>query len=44
LVVDSSLTGRKVAAALDEITAERGCPKVIIVDNGTEFYSKEMDS
>ena len=44
LAVDSSLTGRKVAVALDEVAAVRGYPKVITVDNGTEFYSKEMDS
>jgi len=44
LEVDFSLTGKKVAAALDEVAAARGYPKVIAVDNGTEFYSKEMDS
>jgi len=41
---DSSLTGRKVAAALDIAGAERGYPKQITVDNGTEFYSKAMDA
>jgi putative transposase len=30
--------------ALDEVAAVRGYPKVITVDNGTEFHSKEMDS
>jgi putative transposase len=40
---DISLTGHKVAAVLDEIAAERGYPKLITVDNGTEFYSKAMD-
>jgi putative transposase len=44
LEVDFSLNGRKVAAALDEVARDRGYPGVITVDNGTEFYSKEMDS
>ncbi len=33
----SSLSGRKVAAILDNIALERGYPKQITVDNGTEF-------
>jgi putative transposase len=43
LLVDSSLTGTKVAQALSEIVAERGAPVSITVDNGTEFQSKAMD-
>ena len=43
LLVDSSLTGTKVAQALSEIIAERGAPVSITVDNGTEFQSKAMD-
>jgi len=43
LLVDSSLTGTKVAHALSEIVAERGAPVSITVDNGTEFQSKAMD-
>ncbi len=43
LLVDSSLTGQKVALALSEIVAERGAPVSITVDNGTEFQSKAMD-
>jgi len=35
-VVDSSLTGLKVALALSEVVAERGAPVSITVDNGTE--------
>ncbi len=44
LAADTSLSGNKVAELLDGIAAERGYPKTITVDNGTEFYSKAMDS
>jgi putative transposase len=44
LAADASLTGKRVAELLDGIAAERGYPKTITVDNGTEFYSKAMDS
>ena len=44
LTADTSFSGKKVAAALDELALERGYPKVITVDNGSEFYSKEMDA
>ena len=43
LLVDSSLSGTKVAQALSEIVAERGAQASITVDNGTEFQSKAMD-
>jgi putative transposase len=29
--------------ALERIASERGCPKAITVDNGSEFISREMD-
>jgi len=41
---DTSFGGKKVAAALDALATERGYPKIITVDNGSEFYSKEMDA
>jgi putative transposase len=41
---DGSLTGKKVAAALEDVAATRGYPGKITVDNGTEFYSKAMDT
>ena len=43
---DFSLAGAKVAAALDRVCSElgRGYPKMITVDNGTEFYSRAMDA
>lgn len=44
IAVDTSFSGKKVAAALDALAAHRGYPKVITVDNGSEFYSKEMDA
>ncbi|ACG72778.1 Integrase catalytic region [Anaeromyxobacter sp. K] len=44
LAADTSLTGHKVAELLDHVAVERGYPKTITVDNGTEFYSKAMDS
>jgi putative transposase len=43
LAADTSLTGKRVAELLDAIGADRGYPKIIQVDNGTEFYSKAMD-
>jgi putative transposase len=44
LAADTSLTGHKVGDLLDQVALERGYPKTITVDNGTEFYSKAMDS
>jgi putative transposase len=43
LFADVSLTGKKVAATLDKIVADRGAPQSITVDNGTEFASKAVD-
>ena len=37
------LTGLCVGKALDEAARERGWPKAITVDNGTEFTSKALD-
>jgi len=39
LVADTSLSGQRVARELDRIVAERGLPKTIVSDNGTEFTS-----
>lgn len=44
IAVDTSFTSKKVASALDGLAANRGYPKTITVDNGSEFYSKEMDA
>jgi putative transposase len=43
LFADVSLSGEKVAMALDNIVADRGAPESITVDNGTEFASKAVD-
>jgi putative transposase len=40
---DSSLSGRKVAAVLEQVAATREYPGKITVDNGTESFSKAMD-
>jgi putative transposase len=37
------LTGRCVGQALDQVARQRGWPKAITVDNGTEFTSKALD-
>ena len=39
-----SMTGVKVAVCLDSVGADRGLPKSIRVDNGTEFQSRAMDA
>jgi putative transposase len=37
------LSGRCVGQALDRLASQRGWPKAITVDNGTEFTSKALD-
>ena len=37
------LSGRCVGQALDRATQQRGLPRAIIVDNGTEFISEALD-
>lgn len=39
LVADTSLSGQRVAREQDRVIAERGMPKTIVSDNGTEFTS-----
>lgn len=41
---DFSLTGRKVARALEKVGQERPLPEVITVDNGSEFAGKDLDN
>ena len=38
------MSGEKVARCLSRLCAKRGTPQAIRVDNGSEFYSKAMDS
>lgn len=42
LVVDTSLSGMRVGRELDRLVAQRGRPKMIISDNGSEFTSKAI--
>jgi len=44
LEVDFSLTGDRVAQALQRLAKRHGLPKTITVDNGAEFISRAMDS
>ena len=38
------MTGEHVVAYLERIRKERGAPRSIQVDNGSEFYSRAMDA
>src|SRR5665213_1068710 len=42
LVADTSLSGRRVARELHQIITQRGSPKMIVSDNGTEFTSNAI--
>jgi len=42
LVVDTSLSGMWVARELDRLVAERGRPRMIVSDNGSEFTSNAI--
>jgi putative transposase len=42
LVADTSLSGARVARALDRLTIERGRPKMVVSDNGSEFTSNAI--
>jgi putative transposase len=44
LVADQSLSGEKVAQALAPVVLQRGAPRSITVDNGSEFASRAMDA
>ena len=41
-IADTSLPGTRIARELDALVRQRGIPKVIVSDNGTEFTSKVM--
>jgi putative transposase len=43
LLADNTLSGEKVAVALDKALLQRDAPESITVDNGTEFTSKALD-
>ena len=42
LVADTSLSGRRVARELNQLMEQRGVPKMIVSDNGTEFTSNAI--
>jgi putative transposase len=42
LVADTSLSGVRVARELDRLITERGWPKMIVSDNGSEFTSNAI--
>ena len=42
LVVDTSLTSLRVVRELDRVIETRGCPRMIVSDNGTEFTSNAI--
>ena len=42
LLTDTSLSGVRVARELDSLVAERGGPKMIVSDNGSEFTSNAI--
>ena len=44
LLADQSLTGEKVGQALELVVGQRGAPRSITVDNGSEFASRVMDA
>jgi len=44
LRADQSLTGEKVAQALEPVVAQRGALRASTVDNGSEFASRVMDA
>jgi putative transposase len=44
LVASFSLPARRVVETLDALAEERGYPELIVIDNGPEFISKELDA
>ena len=41
-LVDTSISGERMVRFLDEIKAQRGLPRTIVLDNGPEMTSKSM--
>lgn len=42
LITDTSLSGLRVTRELDQIIEERGKPRIIVSDNGSEFRSNAI--
>ncbi|MEZ4364721.1 MAG: IS3 family transposase [Kofleriaceae bacterium] len=43
ILVETSISGERVARFLDELAAAAGLPETIVVDNGPEFISNALD-
>jgi hypothetical protein len=43
IVVDHSLPGERITRELDAVVAERGAPRMIVIDNGPELLLSEVD-
>jgi len=44
LLADFSITGLRVSRVLEDLKIERGLPKAIVIDNGSEFTGRAMDT
>lgn len=42
--VDTSIGGARVVQVLQRLTAQRGCPAVLVSDNGPEFVGRALDT
>ena len=43
IAVDFSLPGSRVVAMLEDVARERGCPDMLVVDNGPELRGRDLD-
>jgi putative transposase len=43
ILVDFSLPRQRVAGMLDDVARERGCPDMLVVDNGPELRGRNLD-
>jgi putative transposase len=43
IVVDFSPPGARVVAMLEDVARERGCPDMLVVDNGPELRGRDLD-
>ena len=43
IAVDFSLPGARVVAMLEDVARERGCPDMLVVDNGPELRGRDLD-
>ncbi len=43
IAVDFALPGSRVVAMLEDVARERGCPDMLVVDNGPELRGRDLD-